>query len=210
MSDGTTATSRGDRLLEIIAVLLLAVTTLGTAWCGYQSSAWNGVQTDLARESSDARVEAGREFGFATQKVAYDSSLVARYAEAVQAGNTELADFYRRSLVRPAFLPVLERWQAEVAAGGSPSVFTDAEYLDAQFQSYNEATTRAEAANAASQAAGNTADSYILTTILLAVALFFAGVTSSFRYKPARVMLIILAIGTVAVAATRLADLPIA
>jgi hypothetical protein len=39
--------------------------------------------------------------------------------------------------------------------------------------------------------------------------LFFAGVTSSFRYTPARAFLLILALGTVAVAASRLADLPI-
>ncbi len=209
MSDGTT--SRGDRLLEIIAVLLLAVTTLGTAWCGYQSSAWNGVQTDLARASSDERVEAARAFGLATQKVAYDAGLVGQYAQAVQAGNTRLADFYKKTLVRPEFLPLLEEWQAEVASGGTPtSLFTDPEYLDAQFKTYNEATKKAEDSNAASQAAGNTADSYVLTTILLAIALFFAGVTSSFRYKPARVLLIVLAIGTIAVAATRLADLPIA
>jgi hypothetical protein len=209
VSDGTT--SRGDRLLEIIAVVLLAVTTLGTAWCGYQSSAWNGTQTDLARESSDERVEAAKEFGLATQKVAYDAGLVAQYAQAVQSKNTALAEFYKKTLVRPQFLPLLEQWQAEVVAGGTPtSLFTDPAYLDAQFLNYNEATKRAEAANEASQAAGNTADSYVLTTILLAVALFFAGVTSSFRYKPARVLLIILAIGTVALAATRLADLPIA
>jgi hypothetical protein len=209
VSDGTT--SRGDRLLEIIAVLLLAVTTLGTAWCGYQSAQWNGVQTELARASSDERVEANRQFGLATQKVAYDAGLVAQYAQAVQAGNTALADFYKKTLVRPEFVQLLEQWEAEVAAGGTPtSLFTDTAYLNAQFTLYNEASGRAEAANADSQAAGNTADSYVLTTILLAVALFFAGVTSSFRYKPARVLLIILAIGTVAVAATRLADLPIA
>lgn len=204
-------TSRGDRLLEIIAVLLLAVTTLGTAWCGYQSAQWNGVQTDLARASSDERVEANRQFGLATQKVAYDAGLVAQYAQAIQAGNTKLAEFYKKTLVRPDFLPLLEQWQAEVDAGSTPtSLFTDKDYLNTQFALYNEASKKAEAANTASQAAGNTADAYVLTTILLAVALFFAGVTSSFRYKPARVLLIILAIGTVAVAATRLADLPIA
>ena len=48
-----------------------------------------------------------------------------------------------------------------------------------------------------------------MTTILLAVALFFAGVTSSFQYAPARVFLIILALGTIAIAASRLADLPV-
>jgi hypothetical protein len=48
----------------------------------------------------------------------------------------------------------------------------------------------------------------VITTILLA-APFFAGITSFSRYTPARAFLLILALGT-PVAATRLADLPIA
>ena len=115
MSDGTT--SRGDRLLEIIAVLLLAVTTSERRGVATSPPQWNGAQTDLARASSDERVEAARRFGLATQKVAYDSGLVAQYAQAVQAGNTKLADFYKKTLVRPDFLPLLEQWEAEVAAG---------------------------------------------------------------------------------------------
>ena len=72
------------------------------------------------------------------------------------------------------------------------------------------AIDESEALGAQSQQAGATADEYVITTILLAVALFFAGVTSSFRYQPARVFPLVLALGAVAVAATRLADLPIA
>ena len=69
---------------------------------------------------------------------------------------------------------------------------------------------QAELFTQASQQAEATAGAYVITPILLAVALFFAGVTSSFRYTPARAFLLILALGTVAVAAARLADLPIA
>ena len=199
-----------DRLLEIVAVLLLGITTVGTAWCGYEASQWNGQQSDLARQSSDERVEAGRLFGLATQKVAYDSSIIAQYAVAAQAGNTALTDFYRKTLVRSDFLPVLDKWIAEVKAGGTPTNLTeDQDYLNAQFADYKAATAKAEALSAESQQAGNTGDQYVVTTILLAVALFFAGVTSSFRYRPAQAFLLILAVGTVAVAASRLADLPI-
>jgi len=199
-----------DRLLEVIAVLLLGITTVGTAWCGYEASQWNGQQSDLARQSSDERVEAGRLFGLATQKVAYDSSIIAQYAIAAQAGNTALTDFYRKTLVRSDFLPVLDKWIAEVKAGGTPTNLTeDQDYLTAQFGDYRAATAKAEALSAESQQAGNTGDQYVVTTILLAVALFFAGVTSSFRYRPAQAFLLILAVGTVAVAASRLADLPI-
>jgi len=209
VSDDAT-TSGGDRLLEIIAVLLLAVSTLGTAWCGYQSSQWNGVQTDLARQSSDQRVESNRQFGLATQRVSYDSSLAADYAEAVQAGNTRLAQLYRNTLARPDFLPQLDTWQKQIAAGEQVNIFEDPAYLKTQFQEYNDAAAKSEELSVSSQAAGTTADDYVLTTILLAVALFFAGVTSSFRYRPARALLIILALGTIAVAASRLADLPVA
>ena len=207
----TEKTTIGERLIEIVAVLLLGIATVGTAWCGYQSSQWNGAQSDLARAASDERVEASRLFGLATQRIAYDAGTVAQYAEAVQSGNTVLADFYRRTLVRPDFLPMLDEWQAVVTAGGTPtSLFEDPEYRDAQFADYQQAVNRAEASTTASQQASATADQYVVTTILLAIALFFAGVTSSFRYQPARVLLVLLALGTVAVAAVRLADLPIA
>ena len=199
-----------DRLIEIVAVLMLGITTVGTAWCGYEASQWNGQQSDLARQSSDERVEAGRLFGLATQKVAYDSSIIAQYAVAAQAGNTALTDFYRKTLVRTDFLPVLDKWIAEVKAGGTPTNLTeDQDYLNAQFGDYKAATASAEALSVESQEAGNTGDQYVVTTILLAVALFFAGVTSSFRYRPAQAFLLILAVGTVAVAASRLADLPV-
>jgi len=107
-------------------------------------------------------------------------------------------------------LPLLDQWETEARAGGTPTnLLQDQDYLDAQFKDYKAATASAEAKSAESQEAGNTGDQYVVTTILLAVALFFAGVTSSFRYRPAQAFLLILAIGTVAVAATRLADLPI-
>lgn len=203
-------TSFGERIIEVLAVLLLGIATVGTAWCGYQSSQWNGTQGDLARESSDQRVEASRLFGLATQRIAYDASVVAQYAQAVQAGNDKLAQFYRKSLVRPLFLPYLDKWQAEVAAGGTPpSLFEDPAYLDSQFKDYNVAVQKSEELTQESQRASEVSNEYVITTILLAVALFFAGVTSSFKYRPARVLLVILAVGTVAVAAVRLADLPI-
>ncbi|MET0862875.1 MAG: hypothetical protein ABWZ98_00940 [Nakamurella sp.] len=204
-------TTLGERLIEIIAVLLLGIATVGTAWCGYQSSQWNGQQSDLARESSDERVEAGRLFGLATQKVAYDANIVAQYAQAVVEGNDNLAQFYRQNLVRPPFVPLLDEWVAQIAAGQAPtSLFEDQDYLNSQFGEYEAAIDRAEALNVQSQEASSTSDQYVITTILLAIALFFAGVTSSFRYQPARVLLVLLAVGTVAVAAVRLADLPIA
>ena len=200
-----------DRLLEIIAVLLLAVTTLGTAWCGYQASQWSGVQTDDNRVEAEHRLESNRQFGLAVQTASYDSSMVAQYAQAIQAGNTGLAQFYRQSLIRPAFLPTLDAWEAQVQAGQYPTpLVEDQAYVGGLRAGYLDQQAQADAAAAQSQIAGANAQSYVLNTIVLAVALFFAGVTSSFRYQPARAMLIILSLVTIAYAASRVADLPIA
>lgn len=206
----STEPNRNNRFLEVIAVLLLGITTVGTAWCGYQASQWNGQQSDLARASSDQRVEANRLFGLATQKTSYDASIIAQYAEIYRQGDQTLLDFFKKTLIRPDFLPTLQAWETEVRAGGTPtSLFSDQAYIDSQFGGYKDAAAQSEATGLASQAAGDTGNSYVVTTILLAIALFFAGVTSSFLYTPARVFLLILGFGTLAVAALRLSDLPV-
>jgi hypothetical protein len=53
-------------------------------------------------------------------------------------------------------------------------------------------------------------DLYVLSTVLLAVSLFFAGVTASFRSPSLRIALLAACLLTVCISAVRLADLPIA
>jgi hypothetical protein len=201
----------GDRFLEVVAVFLLAITTLGTAWCGYQASKWSGVQSDRNQEQTEHRLEANRAFALAIQTFSYDSNVIAFYAQAVQAGNTGLAQFYRNIMVRKDLLPYLDDWETVVLGGGTPTpLLENPQYTGAQSSRYRGEQEAAETAARAAQQAGDISQAYVLNTIVLAVALFFTGVTSSFRYRPARVLLIVLAILTLAFAATRLADLPIA
>jgi hypothetical protein len=201
----------GDRLLEVIAVMMLAITTLGTAWCGYQASQWAGVHSDGNQQQTNHQLEANRRFALAIQTFSYDSNMIALYAQAVQENNTGLAQFYRNTMARKELLPFLDKWQATVRSGGTPTpLLEDPLYVDAQSSRYRSEQEAAEKAAGAAQQAADTSQVYTLNTIVLAVALFFAGVTASFRYRPARVLLIVLAILTLAFAATRLADLPIA
>ncbi len=200
-----------DRLIEMVTVLVLGLATVGTAWCGYQAAQWNGAQSTATSTSTDQRVEASRLFGVATQKVSYDSSMIAQYAQAVQAKNTQLVAFYRATLIREEVLPVIDEWEATIRAGGTPTpLIDDRSYLDAQLGPYRAATAKADASSKEALRAGEVSHDYVINTILLAVALFFSGVTSSFRFRPARLLLVLSAIATVAVAAVNLADLPIA
>jgi hypothetical protein len=203
---------RGDRLIEIVAVVMLAVATLGSAWCGFQANQWNGKESDFGRAGTDARVEASRQFGLATQKVAYDASIVAQYAQAFIQGNDKLVTFYKTTLIRPEFLPVVEQWEAAVKANGSPppNLFQDPAYLTAQFADYQKAEAVADDATQKGNAASALGDDYVLTTLLLASALFFAGVTTSFRLRIPRLMLLAAAGLTIAYAASRLVTLDVA
>lgn len=202
--------SRAEKLIEIVAVLLLGLTTVGTAWCGYQATVWNGASSEYARTASDEQVEAARLFGLATQTIAYDSVITAQYAAAVAGGNTELERFYRSSLVRKGFRPTLDAWVADVRAGRQPTPLADDQgYVAAQLADYREASAAAQENNRLGAEAGANAAAYVSVTILLAAALFFAGVISTFRYRSARALLLAAALTTLAVAGARLAGLPV-
>jgi hypothetical protein len=74
---------------------------------------------------------------------------------------------------------------------------------------YKALDAQAEELIVRAEEAGRTGDSYILTTVLLATALFFAGVTSSFRYPIVRTALLTGSVLAIAAATTRVIDLPI-
>jgi hypothetical protein len=202
--------SRFDKMIEVVAVLLLGLTTVGTAWCGFQSVRWSGASAEYSQSASDQHVEAARLFGLATQTLAYDASVTGQYAEAMSAGDTELATFILESLVRADFRPTLESWRDEVAAGGSPAPLVEnQEYVDTQLAPFQAAIADAEEDARKGREAGSNAATYISVTILLAAALFFTGVISSFRFWAARALLLAAALATLGVAASRLASLPV-
>ena len=209
-TDGPIQLPGADKLIELIAVLLLGLSTLGTAWCAYEATQWGGESSDLGRQAAQQSVENARLFGLATQTIAYDSMTVAQYAQAVSDGNTRLREFYRTSIIRPDFLPTLNRWEVEVRAGRSPvPLGQDPEYLATQLAPYEKSVAASAEISRQSQEAGTTASAYVSVTILLAVALFFAGVVSSFRYRAARILLLAASLATLGVAASRLASLPV-
>lgn len=203
---------RTHRLLEIITVLLLAMATLGSAWCAFQAAQWNDTEADSARVSAKARIESSRLFALATQAITYDASSVAGYAAAVVAEDENLQTFYRETLIRPEFLPIVDEWEQQIEAEGRApaNLFTDEEYLDEQLRPSREQAAIAEAAELEVAAAGENAEDYIATTLFMATGLFFAGVTSSFKSRIARLMLLAGAATTLAFGAARLVELPIA
>jgi hypothetical protein len=201
---------KNSRLLEVMAVVFLAVATVGSTWCAYQASQWNGEESRLARESSDERIEASRLFSLGTQKVSYDTNTIGLYAQAVADDNENLQAFIRDNIARAEFRGVMAEWLATIEAGGTLTpLLEDEEYIAGQFASYDAAVDLAEASTQLSIEAGDTASDYLLTTLLIAIGLFFAGVTTSFKMRSMRLLLLMGSGLTLAVSASRLAELPI-
>ena len=50
------------RFIEIIAVLVLGITTLGTAWCSYEAYQWNREEANLSQQATNEQLEASRLF----------------------------------------------------------------------------------------------------------------------------------------------------
>src|SRR5437588_12328712 len=80
--------------VEPIVALLMALTTVGTAWCSYQSAAWTRQSNRLINECSTLERRAGlltlQGIQMATIHIAMFMELLA----ARQAGNEKLANFY--------------------------------------------------------------------------------------------------------------------
>ncbi len=200
-----------SRIIEVFAVVLLAAATVASAWCAYQSSQWNGEEASLARQSTDQRVEATRLFTLGTQGISYDGTVAAGFAEAYVNGNTELQDFYRNVLARPDFVPTLDQWVNSADQGGNQlgSLLTDQDYVSSQLTGYNEATAKADQLSDESETAGDNGDAYIVLTLVLAGALFFAGVTSSFRSPSLQLALLAMSGVLLAISVGQIVTMPV-
>lgn len=191
-------------------MLLLGIGSVATAWCGIEASRWNGEEERESRDAGIARTDSSQSFALGTQKFAYDANMVTQYARAIVDGDDQLRQFLRDNLVRPEFEPVLDSWETAIRAGDqSFSLFTDDDYLDTLFADSTATAAESEAALARSDEASDNGDDYLLMTLLTATALFFAGVTTSFTSRPARLALLAIAATIITIAAARLIDLPV-
>src|SRR5262249_36506823 len=120
------------RALEVFAIIVLSLGTVGSAWSFFQATRWNNIQSDSVNASNTARLESSKETTAAPATIVYDATLLSQSAAAVAEGRTDLQKFYREKLYRPAFLTVVD--QAIAAAGGDPAavpnLFANEAYLN--------------------------------------------------------------------------------
>jgi hypothetical protein len=219
MSDGTKDASSTPppgakprhALFEPMALLLLSLATVGTAWCSFQAAVWGGVSQRMMNLSAASSRNAAAAQLQSQQLSMLDVLLFSQYMNARSTTNETLARFYAdrfRGEAKSAF----EAWIAtrpfeNPNAPAHP--FVTNLYQPHLLLEAKAAETEAQRLWQHAGDAGRNSRGYVLVTVLLASALFCGGTASKFEALWIRRAVLALGLAAFVFAATRLALLPV-
>lgn len=189
----TPMTDRTTRIVEIVSTILLSLATVASAWSAYEAARWGGVQASEFADAGSARVKAATQQLQGSEQAAFDSQMYAEYQAAIGEGDRQRARQIEAQHFRPEFREALEEWRAG-GGTGAPPVTTAAGWEPAATQEGRSLDVRADIARAAAADANQDSDNYVLTTVLFAMVLFFAGMSSKFAGR--KQQLVMLAVGS--------------
>jgi len=201
-------TARGlwqDERVEIVAAILLALATVLSAWGAYQATRWSGEQADAYASSAALRASASRQGTVASRNIQVDVSTYLAWAQAKSNDDDRLAAFLE-SRFRSEFKPAFDAWLAHAGTDeqgiptGTP--FDRPEYVLAAQVAADAANQQADEALAEARYDNQISDNFVLTAVLFASVLFFAGTAAKFRPQWIRwtmigVAVVVFAIGLV-------------
>lgn len=188
LAEANGARARQLRATEFIATALLSLGAIATSWSGYQAALWSGIQAMHYSRASSSRVEATREFTTSGQVEMVDVSLFMSWVNAYAVGNEPLQKFYRDRF-RHEFVPAFEEWLASTPwqnPNAAPTPFTSTRYRIATRERALQLEREAEEEFRKGERANDISDKYVLNSVFLAVALFFAGIAQQFHMVKVR------------------------
>jgi hypothetical protein len=158
---------------ELVAVILLSLVAVLTAWCGFQASQWGGDSSVAFNEASDARIDAAAFESQARDARALDLAVYAQWVVAEAGGDQTLAD-YIEARFSPEFTAGFEAWEADGRVEKGP--FARKEYVPPGTEQAAAALAEADADFQQALDFDEKGDNYSLITVLFALVLFLAAV----------------------------------
>jgi hypothetical protein len=197
--------------VEPVTALLMALATLSTAWCSYQSAAWTRKSNRLMNEFNALERRAGLLTMQGMQQATIHTAMFMQLLAAQQVGNEKLMNFYADRFppdVRKAY----DTWLAEKPLenpNADPHPFVPKLYEVPGTRAAAEAN--AKAANSLQEAgnAGNVSGQYLANTVLFATVLFFASASGKFEQRRVRAVAFAFAAAVFVFAVVRTAMLPL-
>ncbi len=198
--------------IEPVVALLMALTTICTAWCSYESAAWTRRSNLLMNEYNALERRAALLEVQGSQALVVHASMFMQLLAAQHAGNEKLATFYAERFA-PDVKKAYEAWLAQKpfedrAADSHPFVPNLYELRGTS----EAAEARAAAVQQVTEArtAGNVSGQYLANTVLFATVLFFAGTAGKFEQPRVRLLAAVFGVAVFAFAVVRTLVLPIA
>ncbi|HET6939917.1 MAG TPA: hypothetical protein VFI19_14985 [Nocardioides sp.] len=205
------AADRGRDWQEVIVTVLLVLAALGTSWSSYQATRWNGEQAKAASRTNAIRIEAARAQGLSQFQTQVDVATFIAWADADQTGDRQLADFYVARF-REEFQPAFEAWVATnpfTDPTAPPTPFAMPEYQVESTQEAEQLDAASERSAAEVRTDIQRSSNYVLTVVLYAVVLFFAGVSTRIKNRRLRWILTIAGCIVMVSAVTWIATFPV-
>jgi hypothetical protein len=221
---GKSAREPGSNL-ELAATVVLAIATVVTAWSAFQSAKWSGVQSIDFSLASAQRTESVRASNRANTQTAVDVDTFVAWASAVsqeRGGARPSTEAYTPEpgtlsgflfqRFRPEFKPAVQAWlntRPLVTPDAPSSPFVMPEYKLAEGAKADRLAQRADQSRRAALQANQRSDNYVLTTVLFAAVLFFAGISTKVVGRRPRLLVFGCALALLLAGAVILATFPV-
>jgi hypothetical protein len=180
--------------IDFLLAVTLALAAVGTAWAGFQSAKWSGVQANSYAQAGASRTESNRSTARAAQQRIIDAVGFTSWIDALQreiiadpsiklTGGYEprkgsfSAFFFER--FRDEFRPAVDAWieaRPLLDPNAPPTPFDMPEYQLASEKRALQLEDQAEDQAAKAREANQRSDNYVLTAVVFALVLFFVGV----------------------------------
>jgi hypothetical protein len=200
------AESPRRKWIEPVVAVVMALTTLGTAWCSYESAAWTRRSNRQMNEYNALERRAALIDVQGSQALIVHSSMFMQLIAAQHAGNEQLASFYAERFP-PDVKKAYDAWLAQKpfenrAADPHPFVPNLYEVRGAA----EAAAARADSVRqlAGAREAGNRSGQYLANTVLFATVLFFAGTAGKFEQPRVRLSAAVFAVAVFVFATIRM------
>lgn len=194
---------------DLAAAVILSLATVASAWSSYQAARWSGETTKANRAANAARVDAAKQSDLASRWLTVDVTTFSLWLEATVKGDGEVADEVAARF-RPELRVAFDDWLArshDAVPAGTPFVL--ATYREPATEQVDVLLDTAEARADDADQANQNGDNFVLTAVLYASVLFFAGIASKLATTRAQHFAVTLSGLMFVVATAVMATLPI-
>ncbi|MBO9709534.1 MAG: hypothetical protein J7521_15110 [Caulobacter sp.] len=201
---------RWATLVELCAAVVISLAAAMTSWVGFQAALWDGEQAAHYTQAGAARVASTKAATEAGQLETADLMMFQQWIDAYARDDEGLQAFYRKRF-RPEFAAAFDAWVAthpRVNEHAPRSPFAMPQYHSLRLAEANEHQRQADQLFERGQRDNDISDRFVRGTVLLAVALFFGGISQTFKNLKIKAALVLVAFVVCAVSALQVSHLP--